>query len=300
MAGKEPLVTVGIMAYNEEKYIADALESILKQDFLDYEILLADNASTDRTGDIVAKYINSGAPIRYFRHAENMGAVKNFDFLVENASGKYFVLAGGHDLWSRDFVSILVEALENNPGAVLAHTQTVWLDELGNVLSKKTGFIDTSGQDIVGRFNLSLWNNQNALYGLYRFSALQKTPRNMDFVGSGAVLMGELALQGDIIHVPQAIWYRRVNRVPENRRARIERYHRTLFAKTRYVFLPTWRIPFAYIVSVLRFRTKFSAKILLLLSATTSLIRYSGGMTLDVIYLLRLDRIFFSGKSKQQ
>lgn len=290
-AGK-PLVSIGLMVYNEEKYIASAFKSISEQDFFDYEIIVGDNASTDRTGEIALEYASRDTRIRYFKHPKNIGALENFNYLARHASGKYFILAGGHDLWSSNYVSLLSAALENNPIAVLAHTSTVWLTDTGEVTGKKTGFIDTSGQDILGRFNLTMWNNQNAMYGMYRVSALQKTRLQLDFVGSGAVLLGELALQGDIIHVPGATWYRRMNRKLETRRERMTRYHDILFEKPRPVLLTNWRTPLEFIISIIRFRVSFLNKILLLLSALTSFIRYGESMFFDVVLLLQLDRIF--------
>jgi len=290
---KQPLVTIGLMVHNEEKFIDQAFKSILGQDFLDYEIVVGDNASTDKTGEIALEHAKRDARIRYFKHPENIGALRNFNFLASHAHGKYFVLAGGHDLWSPNFISRLSDALESNPNAVLAHTPTVWLTEAGEQLAtKKTGFIDTSGQDILGRFNLALWNNQNAMYGMYRVSSLMKTRLLLDFVGAGAILLNELALLGDIIHCTEATWYRRINRKPETRRERMVRYHHILFPESRPVLFTNWRTPFEFVFSILRFRTNFPNKILLLLSALTSFIRYAESMFFDVVLLLQLDRFF--------
>ena len=303
MQNRHPFVTIGLMVYNEEKYIALAIASILEQDYSNYEIIIADNASTDRTGEIALKYADRDSRIKYFRHAQNIGALDNFNFLVRNANGKYFVLAGGHDLWSQNYITALTDALENHPGAVLAHAPTSWLDDSGQHLNKRTGFIDTSGLDSVARFNLVMWNNQHAMYGLYRLSVLRETRLQMQFVGSGILMLCELALQGDIILAPEAMWYRRMNRKPESREDRLKRYHKILFRKPRPIFLTHWLIPWYLFTSTFRGKIPFGIRFLLMLSAMTSVIHYSQLMIWDVLFLFArfplLGRLFYKSMAKK-
>lgn len=285
MQHQYPFVTIGLMVYNEEKHIAMAIESILRQDYSNYEIVIADNASTDRTGEIVLKYADQDSRIKYFKHTQNIGALDNFNFLVKHANGKYFVLAGGHDLWSQNYITALTDALENNLSAVLAHAPTSWIDDSGQYLNKRTGFIDTSGLDPVARFSLVMWNNQHAMYGLYRLSALLETRLQLQFVGSGILMLCELALQGDIILVPEATWYRRMNRKPESREERLKRYHRILFRKPRPIFLTHWLIPWYLFTSTLRGKIPFGIRLLLMLSALASVIHYIQLMIWDIYFL---------------
>jgi glycosyltransferase involved in cell wall biosynthesis len=285
VAEHHPALTVGLMVYNEEQHMAAAIESVLRQDFSDYEIIIADNASEDKTGEIASAYANRDARIRYVRHARNMGALNNFNYLVRAAAGSYFVLAGGHDLWSTNFLASLKAALDDDPAAVIAYARTLWIDEAGAALKKRTGFIDTSGRDVVSRFNLTLWNDQNAIYGIHRRSALLNTRLAVDVMGWAAVLLAELAVQGTFIVVPEATWYRRVNRAPETRIAKLRRYHNILFLRPRPIFLPHWAMPWGYVTAVLRSRVSLRERLLLLISALSSLIRYGPMMAWDVAYL---------------
>ena len=69
----EILLTMGMVAYNEEKYIAGAIESLLAQTYKDFLLIISDNASTDRTQQICQDYAKRDKRITYARHNENKG-----------------------------------------------------------------------------------------------------------------------------------------------------------------------------------------------------------------------------------
>ena len=69
-----PLVSVGLFVYNGERFIDEAIASILNQTFTDFELIISDNASTDRTGEIAEAYAKRDHRIRYHRSEKNMGA----------------------------------------------------------------------------------------------------------------------------------------------------------------------------------------------------------------------------------
>ena len=72
-----PMVSIGIPVYNGEKYLATAIESLLAQSYTDFEIIISDNASTDRTQQIAEEYVVRDLRIRYDRMASNRGAILN-------------------------------------------------------------------------------------------------------------------------------------------------------------------------------------------------------------------------------
>jgi glycosyltransferase involved in cell wall biosynthesis len=281
-----PHVTIGIMAYNEENYLESTIESILKQPFSDYEIIIGDNASEDKTGEIAQRYAEQYEFIRYIRHPKNIGAIQNFNTIVKQSKGKYFVLAGAHDLWSENYLEKLAKKLDNNPDIVLAHGVTKWIDENGHDLNIPTGFIDTSGFGSIARFNLILWGNQNGLYGMYRLKELKKTRLQLEIFGSGAVMLGELALLGNIAVVPEVTWFRRKNRSTESNEERINRYFRVLFSKPKIRILPHWRIPLAYFTSIFHIKLSWINRVALILSISNVLLRYGISMIYDVKFLI--------------
>ena len=93
-----PRVTIGLPVYNGENYLAEAIDSILGQTFTDFELIISDNASTDRTEEICRRYAAEDDRIRYFRHDRNRGASPNYNFTVEKARGEYFKWAAHDDV----------------------------------------------------------------------------------------------------------------------------------------------------------------------------------------------------------
>ncbi|MFM1896557.1 MAG: hypothetical protein RLZZ385_1631 [Pseudomonadota bacterium] len=94
--------------FNEEHYLRHALESLLGQTFEDFELIISDNASTDGTATICAMYAQRDSRIRVVRQPENIGAVANFQLVLEQAQGEYFMWAAADDLWSKSWLEELL------------------------------------------------------------------------------------------------------------------------------------------------------------------------------------------------
>ena len=109
-----PILSIGLPIYNGGKFIKKRIESILNQTFKDFELTISDNASTDTTQMICEEYLKKDKRIRYIRQEKNMGEVWNFDFILDKAETKYFVMASADDIWSKNFLEKNVEFLEKN------------------------------------------------------------------------------------------------------------------------------------------------------------------------------------------
>lgn len=114
------ILSIGVPVFNGEPYLAQSLEAILRQTFTNLEVIVSDNASTDRTGEICRSYAARDKRIRYSRSLTNIGLLPNFRRVLELASGEYFMWAACDDYWSPNYVETLVACLEQNPDAVLA------------------------------------------------------------------------------------------------------------------------------------------------------------------------------------
>ncbi|MCD4833162.1 MAG: glycosyltransferase family 2 protein [Bacteroidales bacterium] len=259
-----PKVTIGIPVYNEESNISATLDSLLQQDYKNYEILISDNNSTDKTVQIIEEYKKKHDNIKILYNNVNQGALENWNHLIRNAQSEYFMIAGSHDLISKNYVSSLISSLGNNSKAVLAYAKTVWIDEHDNNLNIPCGYVDTSGFDQIRRFNLVFYCNQHALYGLYRLSDLKKTRMQTPVFASGAILLNELSLIGDFVVNTKAIWYRRTNRNVETKEQRLSRYYRNLFTKKKIRVFPFLKV-FIYYLSIpfLKNRLSIPKRILL-------------------------------------
>lgn len=115
----EPLVSIGMPVRNGADHLRGALESLRSQTYHHFEIFISDNASTDATREICEEYAKKDPRVRFVRHEKNIGAIPNFAFLKQNASGDYFMWAAYDDLWDPRFLASCVGVLERDPSLAL-------------------------------------------------------------------------------------------------------------------------------------------------------------------------------------
>ena len=107
-----PRVSIGLPVYNGEKFLAATLNSILAQDFEDFELIISDNASNDRTQEICEAYARRDARISYSRLPENLGAARNYNRVFALSAGEFFKWAPHDDLMGARFISACLAAFE--------------------------------------------------------------------------------------------------------------------------------------------------------------------------------------------
>src|SRR6516162_7514022 len=127
-----PRVSIGLPVYNGEKYIHLAVESLLQQDYTDFELIISDNASTDATQEICEELAAKDARIRYSRNATNVGASKNFNHVFEVSNGEFFTWAAHDDVHLPGFLRRCVDVLDQaRSTVVLVAPGTEIVDEKG-------------------------------------------------------------------------------------------------------------------------------------------------------------------------
>jgi glycosyltransferase involved in cell wall biosynthesis len=114
------LITIGVPVYNGEAQIAECVECLLGQTFRDIEVLVSDNASTDRTGEILQAIAARDPRLVYRRQPENIGLMGNFRYVLDEARSPYFIWRCHDDLSSPNYVEALYAALQARPGARIA------------------------------------------------------------------------------------------------------------------------------------------------------------------------------------
>lgn len=209
-----PKVSIGMPVYNGGKYIRQALDSLLGQDYENIELIISDNASNDDTTTICREYCTKIKGIRYYRNENNMGASLNFNRVFELSTGKYFMWAADHDLWHPNFISRCVSVLECDSNAVLSYSRTILIDPNGNPLGIMPDQIDTRGMPDVRRFKYIIWNLSwcNMVYGVILSKALKQTGLFRNVWGPDTVLLAELAFRGTFAQINDPLFYRRRNR----------------------------------------------------------------------------------------
>ena len=113
---KQPLVTIGLPAYNRPDLLKEALGSIVTQTYRDLEIVISDDCSPGTgTETVVRKFMKKDSRIQYIRQTKNLGAPENHRFVLEQASGEYFVWVDEDDVYDNTFVETGMRYLMNNP-----------------------------------------------------------------------------------------------------------------------------------------------------------------------------------------
>lgn len=208
---KAPRVTIGIPVYNGESYLQAAVESLLRQTFSDFEVLIADNASTDATATICRHLAAQDARIRVIRHSTNIGAPRNWNSLVHAARGEFFKWASCNDVCDERMLESCVAVLDADPSQVLVYGRTQLMTEEGESIGLFDGDIDVQMPRPSDRFaavcrSIRLNNPQS---GLMRTAVLRRTSLDRLYPSGDLVLTAEIALHGRIRLLPDVMLYRR-------------------------------------------------------------------------------------------
>lgn len=207
-----PLVSIGLPIYNEERHLAEALDSLLAQDYANIEVVISDNASTDATAEICAAYAARDKRIRYLRNDINIGGMENFNRVVECARGDYFMWASGHDLRHPSFVSRCLAVMRQDTQIVLCHSEAVWIDENGQQLESVASRLDTSQlYDQLSRMQITMWSivEAFAIYGLVRAKQFKATHLYQPVYSPDVSLLIELSLLGKCAFIPEPLSFAR-------------------------------------------------------------------------------------------
>ena len=259
MPAPSPLVSVGLPVFNGENYLEEAVDSILGQSFRDLELVISDNASTDRTPEIGRAYARSDPRVRYLRNRENLGAAANYTRVFEASSGRYFKWCAHDDVYEPEFLARCVDVLEEDPGIVLCHTRTVIVDARGDPI-KEWSFGDRfHAPSPHRRFAEALRLGKMCLvWGLMRRSALHRTGLLGNFSGHDRPFISNLSLLGRFHEIPRTLFR---NREHPDRSIRVYGWRNRHTAVAWYdprkagrLTFPHWRILGEHAAGVLRAR----------------------------------------------
>lgn len=224
-AFSSPRVSIGLPVYNGETYLAQTLDDFLAQTLGDFELLICDNASTDRTAAIGRSYAARDARVRYVRNERNIGSLPNFNRAFRLAApARYFAWAAHDDRHAPDFLEQLVGLLDAHPDASLAYGRAVVIDGAGERLPYDDclhAFVASDGMvyqddraiedDVVGapadRFETVLLSTMlnTPIHGVFRRSVLERSSLHQ-FYGSDTLLLAEAALAGTFRTTPDAVF----------------------------------------------------------------------------------------------
>lgn len=206
-----PLVSVGVPVFNGERFLERALRSLLTQTLADFELIISDNASTDGTREICERLEEEDSRVRYIRQRENIGAPKNWNFVVHEATGEFFKWSSANDFCAPCMLARCVEELRADPGLVLCYGRTQLVSEYDELLEEVQEEGEYGGARPSDRFEAvcTQLTMNNAQQGVIRLEALRRTGLDRMYVGGDLALMAELALLGRFRLVPEVLLYRR-------------------------------------------------------------------------------------------
>ena len=205
-----PRLTLGLPVYNGERFLAASLDSLLAQTFRDFELIISDNASTDRTGEIARQYAVMDPRVRYIHHSANRGSSFNHNFVIEQARGEFFKWVSDDDTYAPDLLERCMDALELRPEIALAHAWTAYLDDEGCVTHKEDYPLTTDVADPVERFRSILYlPGGDDIYGIIRMSVLRQVAGFGSYHWADRPFVAELALHGPFHNVPEFLYFRR-------------------------------------------------------------------------------------------
>jgi glycosyltransferase involved in cell wall biosynthesis len=140
-----PLVSVIIPAYNAQDFIAQTIESVIKQTYPHWELLVVDDGSTDGTRESLQKYVQDSRIKYLYQENQERSVARNHG--IKSAKGKYIAFLDADDLWLPDKLKIQVEYLESHPEMGLCFTRYLFVDSQDTILGwPNVSFIPTQDQ----------------------------------------------------------------------------------------------------------------------------------------------------------
>jgi len=212
LKNNKPQVSIGLPVYNGENYLKEAIDSILAQTFTDFELIISDNASTDKTPGICREYAAKDPRIRYYRNEKNQGASWNFNNVFKLSTGEYFKWAAHDDLIAPDYISKCVEVLDKDNTIILCSSRVQFIDKNGDVIACHVNELNkVNSLHSRDRFSDLIYLGHWCLFvfGLIRSDALRKTSLIKAYPDSDRGLLVELGLLGRFHKIPQNLFFNR-------------------------------------------------------------------------------------------
>ena len=209
----KPRISIGMPLYNREKYVAASIEAHLNQTYGDFELIITDNASTDRGPEICKAYAAKDPRVKYFLNPENLGATGNFGRCFELSTGEFFRWTPSDDLVSPNLLERAVQILDSDASVFVAYPRTKLIDADGNI----TGDFE-EGLHLMQERPSERWKGVsqklrlgNLHYGLCRMDKMRRTGLLRNYMGGDFPLISEMSLYGKFCEIPDAFFYRRMH-----------------------------------------------------------------------------------------
>jgi len=136
MSNTKPLVSVIIPVYNHEKFIRETMQKIISQTYQNWEMLIVDDCSTDRSWEIIQECARDNSRIKIFRNEKNKGLITNWKFLIDNSRGEYVAFLEGDDFFYKDNLKKKVEIFKKYPEVGMVYCNFNVINENGKSITE--------------------------------------------------------------------------------------------------------------------------------------------------------------------
>ena len=205
---KTSLVTVGIPSYNRPSTLERTIKSIINQTYQNLEIIISDNCSTDKkVDDIIHFYCEQDARITYIKQEKNLGATKNFSYLLDIASGEYYMWMADDDYISDDYIEKVMNEFSRHEDYTLIGGQGYFINKENEkkIKNEKICAEEQNPKDRLISYLNSVQSN-SIFYGIFRTADVSKY--NMHFYGSDWLHVARLAYKGKLKTLDNIFVYR--------------------------------------------------------------------------------------------
>ena len=207
-------IAVCIHAYNEERFLAETIASVLAQTFGDFDLIISDNHSTDGTVKIIQDFQSRDKRVIAWQPDHFCKSLEHARYMIARVGQMDYdstLIIGAHDLISTQYLESLYNAYRQNPGAAIVIARGFEIDHVGNVLREWPPLPQLKGGHINFRPLITLLG---LYYNLAAFGLWPKRVRNAvkirhDCMGADHLYIAEASLHGDIINEPNAVIYTR-------------------------------------------------------------------------------------------
>lgn len=241
-----PRVSIGIPVRNGEDYLEEAIRSVLAQDFDDLELVVCDNASTDRTREIIADWAASDRRVVALANPHNLGAAPNYNRVFAAARGTYFRWLAHDDRLLPGYLSRAVALLDARPEVVLCNALVEYIDAAGRPIGiYDSGLARADDPSAVRRFAAMVLRPHSCVdfFGLARREAMLGSLLHGPFHGADRAFLAQMALRGRLAQIPEPLVQMREhpNRYTRRHVRVVDRARWHDAAASRLSF-PTWRL----------------------------------------------------------
>lgn len=209
-----PTVAIGLPVYNGEAYIEQALRSLLAQTYNDFEVIVCDNASTDRTAEICRAIAEQDPRVRYIRNRENVGLAANWNKAFEFSRSPFFKWHAYDDLCAPTFLEECMDQFRRDPGISCAYSLAIMTDH-GGLLAREPfepslmKHLASPNPRIRLRAAILLHGWSGVVHGVFRREVLADFMPYKDYFGADRLLLTQLATSGRSAAVKPGLFIQR-------------------------------------------------------------------------------------------